>query len=874
MQFTEMELDDSNDKVEEFNREYKATIDQRITSRIWEFDKLDPYQIFKELQAIPSDHSFDMNVFKPSPYLILHLKGTPNEKKRTPIEKNSRYPQWNVCFQFIVDPLNMKDLHITLMDKRLVFDRKIGTKRVKISNMKLDTEDRFILEFKEGSKVYIQFSLVRSRTQDLRFSLALSKGEIEFVKKRRRMVYEGMQRFLEDSAPKEVREVPVVAILGSGGGIRAVTANAGVFKALYESGLLDCAMYVAGLSGTSWYLTYLYTHPDFPKYVGPGDLIPDIRKSIAMDWKKILTIKNARIYVSQLLKKVSKGQSISFTDIYGHILGEMLLGKRMHLKLSDLKEKLTDGAIPMPLFTCVVAKDNVSALAYQEYVEFSPYEVGLPKYGVFMKTKNFGSKFYVGKIIKNYGESPFHYLIAIWGSAFSILFRRLVEEEKKKWGVKNDAENLTHEDMDKFSTTKSGENVNERSNIPLLRQDMSLSALKNALENLIPEDSNSVENFHTSIGVDGSIPESQDFATSDHNGLKTSESTESLLKATEKSFRRVSFTPNEYNFRHNLPSNRKRSVIPMIIKEEMNDNQLIVGRNSQHEGELFTKYSADDSSINPSYYRRKTLLQDIRNETLRRINKASQATWRARYWSNFLDFITNTKIIGKTRTGRAGEIFNPLLGLNLTKKYPISPSFGRDEDFQHYGTLIDSNEKTLCLVDAGLVFNSPFPLLLRPQRAVDVFISFDYSARAADFHEPFRELLLAEKWAIKNKVLFPPIEKLVQRYYDEPLREVYVFKHPDNPYCPLLVHCIIFNGQFKEYKLPDVKRETPEEFEFADFRIFSDPENPYSSFNYTYTPLQFDRMCKLMEFNTLKGMEVFRKVLKYAVKRKKKLLEI
>lgn len=47
-------------------------------------------------------------------------------------------------------------------------------------------------------------------------------------------------------------QVPTIAIVGSGGGFRAMVAFSGVMKALYDSGVLDCATYVAGLSGSTW----------------------------------------------------------------------------------------------------------------------------------------------------------------------------------------------------------------------------------------------------------------------------------------------------------------------------------------------------------------------------------------------------------------------------------------------------------------------------------------------------------------------------------------------------------------------------------------------------------------------------------------------
>ena len=37
--------------------------------------------------------------------------------------------------------------------------------------------------------------------------------------------------------------------------------------------------------------------------------------------------------------------------------------------------------------------------------------------------------------------------------------------------------------------------------------------------------------------------------------------------------------------------------------------------------------------------------------------------------------------------------------------------------------------KTMCLVDSGLAFNSPFPPAVRPERNVDLILSFDFSQR-------------------------------------------------------------------------------------------------------------------------------------------------
>lgn len=49
-----------------------------------------------------------------------------------------------------------------------------------------------------------------------------------------------------------------------------------------------------------------------------------------------------------------------------------------------------------------------------------------------------------------------------------------------------------------------------------------------------------------------------------------------------------------------------------------------------------------------------------------------------------------------------------------------------------------TEEKKIYLVDSGLSFNLPFPLTLRPQRGIELYITCDFSSRASDSTKPFR----------------------------------------------------------------------------------------------------------------------------------------
>ncbi|KAF0314170.1 LIM domain-containing protein jub [Amphibalanus amphitrite] len=62
--------------------------------------------------------------------------------------------------------------------------------------------------------------------------------------------------------------------------------------------------------------------------------------------------------------------------------------------------------------------------------QFTPFEVGIPKYGIFADASKFGSRYFKGKIAKPFPEYPLHCLQGIWGSAFTILFKRLVDMEE------------------------------------------------------------------------------------------------------------------------------------------------------------------------------------------------------------------------------------------------------------------------------------------------------------------------------------------------------------------------------------------------------------------------------------------------------------
>jgi len=217
-----------------------------------------------------------------------------------------------------------------------------------------------------------------------------------------------------------------------------------------------------------------------------------------------------------------------------------------------------------------------------------------------------------------------------------------------------------------------------------------------------------------------------------------------------------------------------------------------------------------------------------------------------------------------SRAGRAGLIHNPLRGLTIGDNFPGDPwthtNNQEDSDFKGYREPANTEEKKIYLVDSGLSFNLPFPILLRPERNVKFYLVFDFSSRASDSTQPFRELVLSEEWARLHSIPFPRIKMKIKELMNKPLEECYVFKEPGDKEVPVIVFIPLVNKHFRHYSSPGVPRQTDDEKEFGNFNIF-DKTNDYAIWRFVYTNLAFDRLTKMMEFNVLNNLHIIKKEL-------------
>ncbi|CAL4124401.1 unnamed protein product, partial [Meganyctiphanes norvegica] len=212
-----------------------------------------------------------------------------------------------------------------------------------------------------------------------------------------------------------------------------------------------------------------------------------------------------------------------------------------------------------------------------------------------------------------------------------------------------------------------------------------------------------------------------------------------------------------------------------------------------------------------------------------------------------------------------GRIYNPFRGLSLRcsfladQKIPETDMTDHKEDESDkyadgckYQTL-RQDSKRLKVMDSGFAFCSPYPLLLRPQRSVDIFLSFDFSLRNEDLHvngSTFKQLEKAEEWAKERHIPFPPVKEKIVEYLGEEIQECYVFGSSPESCIPVILHFPLVNKKFRQYKNPEVLRTSDEELDFAKFPCFG-KNSDFGTFKFHYDSKEFDRLSQLMEFNTL-----------------------
>ncbi|KAJ5375726.1 Acyl transferase/acyl hydrolase/lysophospholipase [Penicillium concentricum] len=312
--------------------------------------------------------------------------------------------------------------------------------------------------WKEAHDPHINPEILRDA--EVRVSGDLCDEEQTFRRQRQRKVVKALSSYLnipeEDIHPEDV---PVIAICGSGGGLRALVAGTGSYLAAQEAGLWDCITYTAGVSGSCWLQTLYHSsiaQRDFDKLVDHLKNRLGVHFAFPPEALNLLTTAPTNKYLlSGFVEKLKgdPGADFGLVDIYGLLLAARLLVPRgelgvsdMDFKLSNQRANLVNGAHPLPIYTAVRHEIPVDALnhsndqgkkqptpeqlvkesqseAWFQWFEFTPYEFFCEELNAGIPTWALGRHFNAGRSEISADNLPIPELrvpnlMGVWGSAF------------------------------------------------------------------------------------------------------------------------------------------------------------------------------------------------------------------------------------------------------------------------------------------------------------------------------------------------------------------------------------------------------------------------------------------------------------------------
>jgi phospholipase A2 len=317
--------------------------------------------------------------------------------------------------------------------------------------------------WKESQDASLNPEIERGAT--VRIGDGLCQEEEEFRRRRKQAIVKDLAAYLGvREADIHPDDVPVIAMCGSGGGLRALIAGTGSYLATKEAGLWDCVMYTAGVSGSCWLQT-LYNSS-----LGGQDyqrILDHLKKRLAVHFAfpphalEALTRSPTNKYLLRGIVEKLKGDpgaDFGLVDIYGLLLASRLLVFPEELRVNDSDLKLSNqrafvdsGANPLPIYSAVrheipvetsptsetveELKERAKRESWFQWFEFTPYEFFCEELSAGIPIWALGRHFKDGRDMTPTDrpalpELRIPALMGLWGSAFCATLAHYYKEIK------------------------------------------------------------------------------------------------------------------------------------------------------------------------------------------------------------------------------------------------------------------------------------------------------------------------------------------------------------------------------------------------------------------------------------------------------------
>ncbi|XP_053312959.1 cytosolic phospholipase A2 gamma [Spea bombifrons] len=248
----------------------------------------------------------------------------------------------------------------------------------------------------------------------------MSKEEQNAILARLKKVAEGFQKL---GIKTNQDQVPVVAVLGSGGSLRAMIGLLGVLAEMADLCFLDTVTYLCGTSGSTWCMASLYNSANWSTCMEKMEhTICQRISNSKCDWKDSL---------EKLNRRVNKDTE-SLTSFWAYVVIRTMTKDNTENKLSDHRAACETGTNPYPIYSAV-QKQNVDKKIQHDpgtWFEFTPHKAGFPAYNSFVDTQYLGCKFKEGKLCKITPERDLCFMQGLWGSALA--------SKEAIWGILKD----------------------------------------------------------------------------------------------------------------------------------------------------------------------------------------------------------------------------------------------------------------------------------------------------------------------------------------------------------------------------------------------------------------------------------------------------
>ncbi|KAG1931581.1 cytosolic phospholipase A2 gamma [Pimephales promelas] len=238
---------------------------------------------------------------------------------------------------------------------------------------------------------------------EVRIENSLNKNEQDFIARRKRTVQQSLQKH---GIICSLEEVPNIALLGSGGGERAMVGLLGSLVQLQKTDLLDCVLYLSGVSGSTWCMASLYQESDWStKLEFVKNKIIQRLGGPAVCWGDSLA-KLEKYYYEKDIFSLTDFWAAMVVTTYVKEIDEQPFTKYWSQESKD----------PFPIYT-VIDKQCKQMKEGDPWFEFTPHEAGYSLIGAFVDSSSFGSQFEKGSMIKKQPEIDMLYLQGLCGSA-------------------------------------------------------------------------------------------------------------------------------------------------------------------------------------------------------------------------------------------------------------------------------------------------------------------------------------------------------------------------------------------------------------------------------------------------------------------------